>query len=298
MGIRRVLILGDSGFMGSRLRQFFNEKSPDVEVVGRSKDSIDLTKEDQANRLAGLLDTDTAIVMCAAIKKQLGDSLEIFSQNLDMAINVSRLVEQHPVRRVVLFSSAEVYGEDIDGTSVTEQAPVRPTSYYGAAKHVTECLLRKAVENRRNSSLLVLRPPLVYGPGDMSRGYGPSGFIWAALNGQEITFWGDGEELREFVYLDDLARIVHELTFSEYDGVINVATGRSHTFKEVLDIVARLAPGELQVNSRPRTRAKIDVGFSNGLLSELSPNLEFTGLEEGIRRTLEAESRHVKEMVH
>ena len=61
------------------------------------------------------------------------------------------------------------------------------------------------------TSLLILRPALVYGKEDLSYSYGPTGFIYKAINFEELVLWGDGSELREFIYVEDVAKIVDQL---------------------------------------------------------------------------------------
>lgn len=287
--IRRVVILGHTGFIGGHLLKHFRSQSPEIEIVGFSAPSLDLTKTEEVAGLTDFFDLETAVIMCSGIKKQLGDNLEIFLQNLTMTANLCHLLQDRPVRRFVYFSSAAVYGEDIHNTNITEETPINPTSFYGTAKYASERLLQKVIRSHKGTSLLILRPPLVYGPGDRSRGYGPSGFVWAALNREKILLWGDGSEQREFIFVEDLVKAVHGLTLHNYSGVVNVASGKSYSFKDVLRIISRLSPFELQVSSRPRTKEKVDCGFSNGLLVELLPGICFTSLEEGIKRTFEAE---------
>ncbi|MBC8232341.1 NAD(P)-dependent oxidoreductase [bacterium] len=287
--IQRVLILGHSGYIGSHLYRFLLEKHPGVEVIGQSFPPLDLTKEDEAMSLSDLFDLNTAVIMCSAIKKQYGDSLDIFLQNMAMVTNVCRLLQKRPVRRFVYFSSAEVYGESVHNTNITEETPVQPSSYYGIAKYTSEGLFRKVFERQEDSSLLILRPTLVYGPGEQGTFYGPSGFVRTALSGNPIILWGDGEELREFVYIDDLVGSVIRLTFHEYDGVVNIVSGQSHTFKEALEIISRLMPFAIQTSSRPRTRSKVDQAYSNKLLTKLLPDIFFCSLEEGIKHVFDAE---------
>ena len=76
--LQRILILGHTGFIGKHLVRYFRGHSPELELVSRSLPSLDLTKEEEATTLADLMDLNTAVVMCAAIKKQWGDSLEAF----------------------------------------------------------------------------------------------------------------------------------------------------------------------------------------------------------------------------
>jgi UDP-glucose 4-epimerase len=207
-----------------------------------------------------------------------------------MIINLCHLLKVRPVKRIVYFSSAEVYGDDIENMKINEDTLINPKTYYGLAKYASECLLKRVADSHSDTLLLILRPPTVYGPQDTSRGYGPAGFIWAVKNKQEITLWGDGEELRGFLFLDDLVKIVYHLTFSNYSGVLNVASGRSHSFKEVLDIISELVSFRLQVASRPRTKPKVNQGFCNDRLMKLLPDFSFTSLREGIKRTFDEET--------
>lgn len=287
--IARVLILGHSGFIGSHLEKFFQRHFPGIEVVGRSAPEFDLTREQDAETLAGFLNLQTVVVMCAAIKRQLGDSLDTFSQNVQMVVNLCRQLQQRPVKRLVFFSSAAVYGEEVQNTCITEQTPVHPTSFYGTAKYAAERLLEKVIPTNEQSSLLILRPPLIYGPGDQGSIYGPSGFARAAINGETISIWGDGTERREFMFVEDIAEIVCRLVFNRYKGVLNVASGRSYTYLDILEVLSRTLPGKIQTTSRPRSKNKVDHGFSNTTLAKLLPGFSFTPLQEGIRRTIIAQ---------
>jgi len=290
--IRRILVLGHSGFIGSEIMRVAATESPEVERIGLSYPELDLTKEDDVRSLVSYLDERTVVVLCSGIKKQMGDTLDYFSQNVQMVVNLCHLIQDYPIHRMIFFSSAEVYGEDVENTAITESTPVHPVSYYGIAKYASEGLLRKSVHGG-GGSLVILRPPLVYGVGDTSRGYGPTGFIWAAARGQEITLWGDGTERREFVFVEDLSRIVNALVFHDYDGVVNVATSTSHTFKELLDVISILCPEGLHVSNKPRTKAKVDQGYLNDLLLKILPDCQFTPFEKGLRITFDS----VKELL-
>ena len=285
--LTRALVLGHTGYIGGRLYAALHERCPDMEVLGYSLGRVDLTREDQIGLLAAVCNRKTALILCSGIKKQYGDTLEHFQQNVAIAANVGRLVSEHPVGRVIFFSSAEVYGEAVQDTAITEQTPVRPTSYYGLAKFVSEGLLRKAVND--TASLVVLRPPLVYGPGERGSYYGPGGFVRAAYRGDPITLWGEGDELREFLYVDDLVNITIRFTLLDWSGVVNIASGDSRTFRELLDLVATEAPRSVTIGTRSRTRPKVDQRFVGSLIQELMPDVRFTSLEAGIRQVFTAE---------
>jgi UDP-glucose 4-epimerase len=285
--IERVIILGHNGFIGGNLHRFFSEHSPRVELIGRDFPETDLTRPEDAQKLGELFEPGTAVIVCAAIKKQIGDSLEAFSSNLQIAMNLCRVLAKRPAGKVIFFSSAAVYGEDVHNTNITEQTPPQPSTYYGLAKFTSEVLFHKAVVENKQTALLLLRPALVYGPGDQG-GYGPTGFVKAALKGEQIVMWGDGLEKREFIYVGDLVRIVHGLTFQKCEGVVNVASGQSYTYQDALEIVQKHVSLESPVTSRPRTKNKADHGFDNSRLRSLLPGFRFTSLAEGTRLTFEA----------
>lgn len=282
-GVRRIVILGHSGYIGAHLQRAFC-RTGTLDVVGRSKAETDLTHAAEVDALAPLCDDGTALVMCAAIKKQLGDTPDILMQNLAMVMNVVRLVAQHPVARLVFLSSTAVYGEDVQSVGTTEQSSVSPTSYYGIGKFTAERIFLKTVSALPSTSLMVVRPALVYGPDEPAVFYGPSGFLKAALAGDPITRWGDGEELREFIYIDDLVEVVRRLTLDSYDGVLNIVSGTSHRFVDALRIVGSLVSHPLDIRAKPRTKAKVDHTFDNAALMARLPGFSFTTLEEGLRR--------------
>ncbi len=282
--IERIVLLGHTGFIGGHLACFFRERFPAVELAGYSAPEMDLTHAEDADSLAGFLDLRTAVVMLAGVKRQFGDNLDTFSQNVQMAANLCRLLERRPVRRLVFFSSAAVYGEEVQNPGISEETPVHPTSLYGAAKYASECLFQKIVGGHGQSSLLILRPPLIYGPGDTGSGYGPSGFVTAAVNGEPITLWGDGTEKREFLFIDDVVEIVGRLALGRWSGVLNVASGKSCTYVDILNGISKTLGSRPSIASRPRTKDKVDHGFSNATLARLFPGFRFTAIEEGIRR--------------
>jgi nucleoside-diphosphate-sugar epimerase len=286
----RIVVLGSGGFIGSHLCERLKLMAPDTELVGRALPALDLTVEEHASRLASLFTPETAVISLAAIKRQLGDNLASFTANLRIAENLARMLARHPVARFIYLSSAAVYGEETTDTHITEATAPRATSYYGMAKLASELLLRKAVEQNGRTSLLCVRPPLIYGPGDQG-GYGPTGFIHSALRGEPIVLWGDGTELREFNYVADAVRALGELLFQNCTGVLNLASGRSHNYLDVLTAVERCVPLQQPTTQRPRSKGKADHGFDNTRLRALLPGLEFTSLADGIRLTVETRRR-------
>ncbi len=287
--IKRVLILGHTGFIGEHLAKFFKKTQPAIELIGKSIPEVDLTNIEDIKKLSSFLDDGTIVIMCAAIKRQFGDSLDNFNKNVKMVVNLSRVLEKRPVKRLIFFSSAAVYGEDIHNINITESTSIRPTSYYGIAKYTCERLLVKSFSNIQTGSLFIVRPPLIYGSNDPGSTYGPAGFIKAALRKEKITLWGDGSELREFICVDDIARIIHQLTFSEQEGIVNISSGKSVSFKDILGIISNVINEQLIVDSCQRTKDKVDNMFCNNQFMNLFGDFQFTSLRDGIKKMIDVE---------
>ena len=103
---------------------------------------------------------------------------------------------------------------------------------------------------------------------------------------------GDGDELREFLFIDDLTEIVWQLLFQRDNNVVNVVSGQSHDFMTIVNSINLLADYSVHVNSRARSKPKVDQAYKNELLKTLIPEGKFTRITEGIRRIWDDESRN------
>jgi UDP-glucose 4-epimerase len=286
--IDRVVVIGHTGFIGSALMRRLCGYRAGLQVEGLSLARVDITTSAGAAGIASHLGPTTAVVMCAAIKRQLGDSAEIFQRNTAISVAFAEILAAHPVRRVVYLSSAAVYGEDVENLAITESTQLDCRTYYGLAKMTAEWLIAKAAVAHPAMSIGFVRPATIYGPGDLGSAYGPSGFLNATAEGRPIVFWGDGEERREFIYIDDVAEVLARYVFIDHRGPLNLVAGRSYTFADALAAATRICGLKTDVTSRPRSKAKVDNRFDNALLSRLMPDVAFTGLEAGMAAMFQA----------
>lgn len=281
-----ILILGHSGFIGSNLEASLQIKG--INVIGKSLPEVNLGDSLDILKIKKFFTPQTTIILAAAVKRQFGDTQEAYRMNMAIVENICTLLMEKPVQRVIFFSSAAVYGEETHNTNISEETLVNPTSYYGIAKYTSERLLERAIKTNPGSTLVCLRPPLAYGPGDKGKTYGPAGFASAVNEGSSITLWGDGKELREFLFIEDLCKIVEHLIDSEFSGVLNAVSGTSICFADVIDLLRTEFPG-LSVTSRERSKQKADNAFDGSKLrSLLGPDFQFTSLADGLQATLES----------
>ncbi len=283
---RKIIILGHSGFIGSHLEHLLVQSNR-WKVIGHSLPDIDLTVPEQVSKLIPYIDPNSTLVLAAAVKRQFGDTLEAFRRNMSIVENICQLLEKYPVKHLVFLSSSAVYGEETENLSINELTPVNPTSYYGINKYAAERLLKKACANK--VLLTCLRPPLIYGPGDMGHTYGPAGFIAAAIEGAPVTLWGDVSELREFIYVIDICRLIEHIIDIEMEGELNVVSGTPYCFADIIDIL-RIKFPSLEVKNRPRSRQKANHVFdASKVKSKLPDGFNFTALKEGLMQVIECQ---------
>ncbi len=171
------------------------------------------------------------------------------TNNIDATQRLLEAVKDRPIARVVYASSSSVYG-DLVPVPMREDARVQPLSPYGVTKLAAEhlCVLYHA---NHGVPTVSLRYFTVYGPRqrpDMAF----HRFIRAALLGEPITLFGDGEQTREFTFVDDVvAATMAAGDRGRPGGVYNIGGGSRVTVNHVLDLIARRTGRTLDVRRQP-----------------------------------------------
>ena len=283
----RIVIVGHTGFIGKNIYQNLINNSK-YEIVGISTNQVNLVENNSSHILSEIIPSNSVVIMCVGIKKQLGDNLEIFRDNLSIIKNFSEAIIKSKPAKVLFISSTSVYGEDVVyDHGISEETPVQPRTYYGIAKYTAERILKKVCRDNQ-LHLMILRPPLVYGKDDVSMGYGPTGFTYKYVNGEKIILWGNGSEYREFIYIDDVGKIICRLINNNFSGTLNLVSGKSYTYEDVLNKLKKITNSHINIESRKRSKDKVDHHYSNKLIQTILGGFRFTILEEGLNKTYRA----------
>lgn len=274
------MVTGSSGFVGGAVVARLRGEGVRVLALGRT--DVDLAESGAAEKLARLLEPGDALVAAAA--RAPVRNVDMLVENLIIARAMSRAAGSI-ASHVINVSSDAIYGDSPE--ALTELSSAAPDSLHGIMHLARELIFRTEVK----APLAILRPTLIYGPGDPHNGYGPNRFRRLAAQGADIALFGNGEERRDHVYIDDVAELVVRVLFRRSSGSLNIATGEVHSFKEIADTVRELSQGAGKVTSTPRTGPMPHGGyraFDIAACRAAFPDFRFVPLRAGLIRSRSA----------
>lgn len=273
----RVVIIGAGGFVGGAIARQLGAEG--VAVLPLTRKDIDLLSEDAASKLNRLLLPHDSVVMVSAMAP--AKSVPALMQNLRMAEAVCAALSEMDVAHLVYISSDAVYADDAN--PVTERSYVAPSTIHGMMHAARELMLKSAA----CTPTVMLRPTLLYGAADPHNGYGPNRFRRQAARGEPILIFGEGEERRDHVFVDDVAQLTSLVLFHRSTGALNVATGVSTSFNDIAHMVVKQFPGSV-VKSLPREGPPphlLHRHFNIAECIKAFPTFRYTHLEKGLARS-------------
>jgi UDP-glucose 4-epimerase len=278
----RVVIFGSTGFVGKYLvRRLLTEG---VTVLGLGSKDLDLAKEDSPARIRNILRPDDTVVFISALTPDRGRSIATVMSNLKMSENFCGVLQEFPVRHLIYISSDALYPDDL--VPVRESSPADPRNYHGYM-HLGRELFLSTAARQSKTPLAILRPSLLYGAGDTHNSYGPNRFIQAMLKENKISIFGDGEEMRDHIYIEDVAELIWLCIAHRSTGLLNVATGNSTSFKTVAETIAKLSGHPVTIEKLPRGAGPINHRhFDVTGIAKAFPSFRFTSLQAGLAETI------------
>ena len=312
----RAIVTGAAGFIGSHLSASLLQQGDEVVGIDCFTDYYDpLRKEVNVAPLlthsaftlhrADLLDARLDVLFEGAdvvfhlagqpgVRASWGDEFRPYvERNILATQRVLEAARGGTVGKVVYASSSSVYG-DAESYPTTELMRPQPVSPYGVTKLAGEHLCE--VYRHNGLPTASLRFFTVYGPGqrpDMAF----ARLVQAAVLGETFVLYGDGEQSRDFTYVDDVVRAVRAAAVSYWTGVANVGGGSRTTMNEVIAYVSELAGpidvlregvqrGDVRHTAADTTVAREGFGYQ-----PLVP------LQEGLARMVEAAVGRVAQVV-
>lgn len=257
----RVIVTGASGFLGKHVIDSMMAHDVDVEVVGVTRKrglqtkgparlvTADLRDESVVRTVLGGQDCDVCVHLAGVMPPQATD--EVFRTNVLATANLLRYVR---LRKVVLISSAAVYGPAGMSGLVTEEMPPAPVSSYGLSCLARECVASMYCKEKR-VELIILRLFNLVGPGQGDHMMAPNfarqiALIEASqqeprLHTRRLDTW------RDYVDVRDAAVAISAVVFKEgaLPHITNIGSGVLYSGQQVLDELLALTDRPIEVIS-------------------------------------------------
>ncbi len=261
---KNILVTGGAGFIGSHLvgRLSLENKvivldnlsSGSLANLERSKDRITFIKGDTLDK-ALLMDIVAEVELIFHLAANVGNIKSIEDPYFDMDVNIKGTINlleaclKSNIKRLVYSSSGAIFGE-AKYLPIDENHPLNPESPYGVSKLAAEkyCF---AFYKVHGIPITALRYFNAYGPRQGSSGYPNviAAFFGRIREGKPLTIFGDGEQTRDFVFVEDIvtANILAATQPTAAGEIFNIATGKENSVNQLVDIINQVSAKEPSV---------------------------------------------------
>jgi len=303
--MKRILVTGGAGFLGSHLCEHLLEQGADVVCVDNffsgSKDNVrhlfyhpyfELIRHDVIHPLFIEVDQIYHLACPASPIHYQHNPIKTVKTNVMGTINMLGLAKRIKAR-ILLASSSEVYGDAKDHPQKEDYwgnvNPIGVRSCYDEGKRVAETLMMD-YSRQNNVDIKITRIFNTYGPRmAVNDGRVVSNFIVQALKGEHLTVYGEGKQTRSFSYVSDLiAALVKMMNTENFKGPVNIGNPAEFTVLELAKKILKLTGSASKIVFKPLpsddpVRRCPDISLAKEKLG-WEPRV---GLEEGLRKTIE-----------
>jgi GDP-L-fucose synthase len=293
---KRILITGSDGLVGSAIRRTF--KDSDYEVIYSTRKDTNLTQEREVASLFQTIKPNYVIHAAAKVGGIGGNMVghaDYFYQNILMNSHVIHYAAKYNVEKLLAFSSVCVFPDDVQTLRedvIHNGPPFTGNFAYAHAKRMVDVQIRAYKSQYGVKNYCSVIPGNIYGTHDLynlQHGHVIPSLInkiyLAKKNENPLNVWGDGKSLREFIYADDLAKIlIGLLELEEVPERLLVSGFQTYSIREVVDMLVEASgfKGEIIYDVSKPNGQRVRVSDLNQL-KELFPNYKPIDLGEGLK---------------
>lgn len=304
--MKQILVTGGAGFIGSHLCTRLLKEENDVICLDNyftgSKSNIlhllnnphfELVRHDVTMPYNAEIDEIYNLACPASPVYYQVDPIQTVKTSVMGAINMLGLAKRTNAK-ILQASTSEVYGDPIVHPQVESYwgnvNPIGPRSCYDEGKRCAETLFMD-YHRQNNVRIKIVRIFNTYGPFmSLNDGRVVSNFIIQALQGRDLTLYGDGRQTRSFQYIDDLIEgLIRTMnTPDSFTGPVNVGNPGEFSMLELAEIIIRLTGSSSKIVFRPLPgddpkQRKPNITLAKEVLNGWEPKIP---LEEGLKKTI------------
>lgn len=297
----KIFIAGGAGFIGSHITKQLLDTGHSVVVYDNlssgKKELVDpravfiqgeLTDEELLEK--SLQGIDIVIDMAAKIEvsESVKDPIGFAENNIIGSLHLFEAMRKSNVRRIVFSSTAVVYGNP-KSVPILEDAPLNAANPYAATKIAMEAFLQ-SYHHLHGFNVVVLRYFNPYGSNELHEPetHAIPNFIKAALSGKSIPLYWKGEQVRDFIYVEDLSR-AHAAVL-ELDGynVFNIGTQTGTKVIDVVKTIEKILGKKLEIQDLGERPGDVPENYaSHELFTQTTGWKPEVSLEEGLKKTID-----------
>ncbi|MFZ3587677.1 NAD-dependent epimerase/dehydratase family protein [Bacillus sp. DJP31] len=256
----KAVVTGGAGFIGSHLVDELISKGFDVHVIDNLTSGCIKNVHSQAvlhiedirslEARKVIFEVRPDVVFHLAAQADVGKSIKEpnydASVNINGTINILEASYLADVKKFVFASTSAVYGE-FKTDLVSENEATLPISYYGVSKLAAESYVRLFYDLYQ-MSYTILRFGNVYGPRQLPKGEGGvvAVFIDRLKNGEPLTIYGDGEQTRDFIFVNDVVRANLSAINRGHQEILNVSTSRRISINQLIHLLSEIHGNKIE----------------------------------------------------
>lgn len=308
--MKKLLITGGCGFIGTNLVHYLLAHDAtkivvfDNEHLGKREHltGCDITFikgdiRDQAALGEAMKDVDAVVHLAAdtRVMDSIADPTFNFEVNVIGTYNVLTAARKVGVKRVVNASTGgAILGEA--PSPVNETMAPRPISPYGASKLMLEGY-SSAFSGSYGMSIVCLRFSNIYGPFSYHKGSVVAAFFRQILCGEELVVYGDGTQIRDYLFSKDICNVIHRCLKSPVpSGIYQLGTGQPATLNALIEKIRHVVGSSYDIDVRHESFRSGEIHTTYGDISKARRDLDFnptTSMDNGLTQTWEWFTKHI-----
>ena len=247
---KKITIIGGSGFVGTNLCRQLSLKQQDFEIIDlkmskQFPEKCKIADVRDVDSLRATITGDVVVNLAAVHRDDVRDKSEYQRTNVDGAENVALVCSEKGIKKIVFTSTVAVYGFAEPGTG--ENGEINPFNEYGRTKFEAEEKLRSWQESCSDSSLIIVRPTVIFGEGNRGNVYN----LLNQIASGKFLMVGRGENKKSMAYIGNIVAFLETCIASDRDyGVFNYVDTPDLTMNELVSQVRNTLQGKSGVGPR------------------------------------------------